>query len=83
MNGFGGPLRLFRLRAGLSQTALADLANLSPAAVTGLERGAHCTRWRRRWSCPRRAGLLAAATGVARRRSTRPNARPHVAQPSN
>jgi transcriptional regulator with XRE-family HTH domain len=52
---FGERLRYFRVQAGLSQVELAERANLSPAAVTTLERGV------RRLPHPRTVDALAGA----------------------
>jgi DNA-binding NarL/FixJ family response regulator/DNA-binding XRE family transcriptional regulator len=52
---FGQRLRQFRVRAGLSQAALAERAGLAPAAVAALERGA------RRSPYPQTLGALADA----------------------
>ncbi|MGI9148771.1 MAG: helix-turn-helix domain-containing protein [Chloroflexota bacterium] len=63
MNGhtasFGERLRHFRVRAGLSRAALAEQANLSPAAVTTLERGV------RSLPHPRTVEALAAALDLS------------------
>jgi predicted ATPase/transcriptional regulator with XRE-family HTH domain len=55
---FGGRLRQFRLRAGLSQAELAERANLSPSAVTTLERGVRSLPY------PRTVDALAEALGL-------------------
>ena len=56
---FGEQLRQFRVRAGLSQVALAERANLSPAAVATLERGVRSTPY------PRTVDALAQALGLS------------------
>ena len=56
---FGEQLRQFRVRAGLSQAALAERANLSPAAVTALERGIRSAPY------PRTLDALAEALGLS------------------
>ena len=87
---FGEQLRLFRLRAGLSQTALAERANLSPAAVTALERGARGSPYPQtlgalaealRLSAEER-GLLAVAARANGQRVTVPRAAARSAPPS-
>jgi DNA-binding XRE family transcriptional regulator len=39
---FAALLRQYRLKAGLTQEALAELAGLAPTAISALERGALC-----------------------------------------
>ena len=56
---FGERLRQFRVRAGLSQAELAERANLSPAAVTTLERGVRSLPY------PRTVQALAAVLGLS------------------
>ena len=56
---FGELLRAHRLRAGLSQEALAERAALSPAAISALEHG------RRRRPHPRTVSVLAEALELA------------------
>ncbi|MBV9359413.1 MAG: helix-turn-helix domain-containing protein [Chloroflexi bacterium] len=55
---FGEVLRRFRVRAGLSQEALAERAGLAPAAVSALERGV------RRRPYPHTVAALAEALGL-------------------
>ena len=55
----GARLRQFRLRAGLSQAALAERANLSPAAVATLERGVRSAPY------PRTLNVLAEVLGLS------------------
>jgi predicted ATPase/DNA-binding CsgD family transcriptional regulator/transcriptional regulator with XRE-family HTH domain len=59
--GFGDVLRTLRVRAGLSQAALAERANLSAAAVAALERG------RRSAPYPRTIDVLSEALGLSAR----------------
>jgi predicted ATPase/transcriptional regulator with XRE-family HTH domain len=75
---FGEYLRQFRLRAGLSQAALAEQANLSTAAITALERGARNAPYPRtldslaralELSPQEREDLIAAGTRVGSRRA--------------
>jgi len=84
---FGEQLRHFRLRAGLSQAALAEQANLSTAAVTALERGARNAPYPRtldalaralELSPQERADLIAAGAGAGRAPTADP---PSVDQP--
>jgi predicted ATPase/DNA-binding XRE family transcriptional regulator len=56
---FGQQLRRFRLRAGLSQAALAERAGVAAAAVAALERGL------RRTPYPQTLGALADALGLS------------------
>jgi len=56
---FGEQLRQLRLRAGLSQEALAERAGLAAKAIAALERGA------RRSPYPRTLGLLGEALGLS------------------
>jgi len=84
---FGERLRQFRVRAGLSQAALAERANLSPAAVMTLERGVRSLPYRRTVEAlaealglaPADRAALAAAAQHARRLRPTPASRP--AQP--
>ena len=86
---FGGQLREFRLRVGLSQAALAEQANLSTAAVAALERGVRNAPYPRtldalaralELSPQEKADLIVAGTGAARARTAGP---PSVDQPVN
>jgi non-specific serine/threonine protein kinase len=87
---FGEQLRRFRLRAGLSQTALAERANLSPATVTALERGARGSPYPQTLGALAEAlqlsaeerGLLAVAARSSGQRITMPAAA-QSAPPSN
>ena len=56
---FGQQLRQLRLRAGLSQEALAERAGLAPKAIAALESGARHSPY------PRTLGLLAEALGLS------------------
>ena len=56
--GFAGLLRKYRLRAGLSQEALAEQSGLSPRGVSNLERGIS------RAPYPSTVGRLADALGL-------------------
>jgi len=84
---FGERLRQFRVRAGLSQAALAERANLSPAAVMTLERGVRSLPYRRTVEAlaealglaPAERAALAAAAQHARR--LRPSPAPGPAPP--
>ena len=81
--GFGERLRHFRVRAGLSQAALAERANMSLAAVATLERGVRNLPYPRTvdalaaaldLSATERADLVAAARPTARLRRAPPSA---------
>jgi DNA-binding NarL/FixJ family response regulator/DNA-binding XRE family transcriptional regulator len=80
---FGQRLRFLRVRAGLSQAALADRAGLTPAAVAALERGVRRSPYPHTLSVladalqltpDERALLAAAATEARRGRSSSPKA---------
>ncbi len=58
-HSFGQRLRRLRLRAGLSQEALAERAGLATAAVAALERGV------RRSPYPQTVGALSNALGLS------------------
>jgi transcriptional regulator with XRE-family HTH domain len=72
---FGQQLRQLRLRAGLSQAALAERAGLAPKAIAALESGA------RRFPYPRTLGVLAEALGLSAAATPRtsPGGSPHPA----